>query len=112
MVKDKKIAVLKATGYLFAIQGFNKTTVADIAKECGVNEASIYYYFYNKRSILFATYVTYLKQAKTNLEQQFLGMKEPGPKLRKSIWRYLADLKDNPNYAGILMMAQRETLDF
>lgn len=60
MVEDKKIAVLKAAEYLFAIQGFDKTTVADIAKEYGVNEASIYSYFSHKRNILFAIYGTYL----------------------------------------------------
>ncbi|MBW2706488.1 MAG: TetR family transcriptional regulator [Deltaproteobacteria bacterium] len=39
-------------------------------------------------------------------------MKEPGPKLRKTIWHYLADMKHSPNYARILMMAQRESPEF
>ncbi len=44
--------------------------------------------------------------------QDFQGMKEPGPKLRKSIWHYLADIQNNPNYAKILIMAQRENPEF
>jgi AcrR family transcriptional regulator len=39
-------------------------------------------------------------------------MKEPGPKLRKAIWHYLAEMKNSPNYARILMMAQRENPEF
>jgi hypothetical protein len=46
------------------------------------------------------------------LNEHFQGMKEPGPKLRKSIWHYLADLKNNPNYGRILLMAQRESPEF
>ncbi len=110
--EDKKKVVLKSAEYLFATQGFDKTTVADIAKESGINDGSIYSYFDNKRKILFAIYAAYLEQAKKTLEEHFLGMIEPGPKLRKSIWHYLADMKSNPNYARILMSAQRENPDF
>lgn len=38
----------------------------------------------------------------------FQGMKEPGPKLRKAIWHYLADMVNNPYYAITSMMAMRE----
>jgi TetR/AcrR family fatty acid metabolism transcriptional regulator len=110
--EDKKKIVLKSAEYLFSTQGFDKTTVADIAKESGINDGTIYSYFDNKRNILFAIYAGYLEQAKKTLEEHFLGMIEPGPKLRKSIWHYLADMKNNPNYASILMSAQRENPDF
>jgi len=112
LATDKKKKLLKSAEYLFATRGFDKTTVADIGKNCGINEASIYFYFNNKRNILFAIYGAYLEQAKKTLDEHFLGMIEPGPKLRKSIWHYLADMKNNPSYARILMMAQRENPDF
>jgi len=111
-VKEKKKAILKSAEKLFSTKGFNETTVADIAKESGVHEASIYSYFNNKRNILFAIYVAYLDNAIESLNEHFQGMKEPGPKLRKSIWHYLAEMKNNPNYARILIMAQRENPDF
>lgn len=112
MATDKKKKLLKSAEYLFANKGFDRTTVADIAKESGINEASIYFYFSNKKNILFSIYGTYLQQARKTLNEHFLGMMEPGPKLRKSIWHYLADMKNNPNYARILMMAQRENPEF
>jgi AcrR family transcriptional regulator len=112
LVAEKKKAILKSAEYLFSTKGFNETTVADIAKESGIHEASIYSYFNNKRNILFAIYGGYLQKATETLGEHFLGMKEPGPKLRKSIWHYLADMKNNPNYAKILIMAQRENPDF
>ena len=112
MVKIKKEAILKSAEFLFSTKGFNQTTVSDIAKESGIPEPSIYSYFGNKRSILFAIYGAYLQNAIGTLNEHFQGMKEPGPKLRKSIWHYLADMKSSPNYARILLMAQRESPDF
>lgn len=112
MVNKKKKAVLKSAEFLFSTKGFNQTTVADISRESGIHETSIYSYFNNKRNILFAIYGKYLQNATLTLNEHFQGMKEPGPKLRKSIWHYLADMKNNPNYARTLMMAQRENPDF
>ena len=112
MIDKKKKAVIKSAEFLFATNGFNQTTVADIAKESGIHAASIYSYFNNKRNILFAIYGKYLQNAVKSLNEHFQGMKEPGPKLRKAIWHYLADMKNSPNYARILMMAQRENPEF
>jgi len=112
LIDEKKKAVIKSAEFLFATNGFNRTTVADIAKESGIHAASIYSYFNNKRNILFAIYGKYLQNAVKSLNEHFQGMKEPGPKLRKAIWHYLADMKNSPNYARILMMAQRENPEF
>jgi TetR/AcrR family fatty acid metabolism transcriptional regulator len=112
MVSEKKKAILKSAEMLFSTHGFNQTTVADIAQESGIHEASIYSYFGNKRNILFTIYANYLQNAIESLKEHFQGMKEPGPKLRKSIWHYLDDMKNNQYYAKTLMMAQRENPDF
>lgn len=112
MAKEKREAVLKSAEFLFSTNGFNQTTVADIARESGIPDPSIYAYFGNKKTILFAIYGAYLQNAIETLNAHFQGMKEPGPKLRKSIWHYLADIKNNPNYGRILLMAQRESPEF
>jgi len=112
LIDEKKKAVLKSAEFLFATNGFKSASVSDIAKESGIHAASIYSYFNNKRNILFAIYGKYLQNAVKSLNEHFQGMKEPGPKLRKAIWHYLSDMKNSPNYARILMMAQRENPEF
>lgn len=112
MVSEKKKTILKSAEMLFSTHGFNRTTVADISQESGIHEASIYSYFGTKRNILFAIYANYLQNAIESLNEHFQGMKEPGPKLRKSIWHYLADMNNNQYYARTLIMAQRENPDF
>ncbi len=60
MAGNKKEVILKTAEYLFSTKGFEQTTVADIANEAGVHEASIYSYFNNKRTILFEINGKYL----------------------------------------------------
>ncbi|MFH1487301.1 MAG: TetR/AcrR family transcriptional regulator, partial [Pseudomonadota bacterium] len=112
MINKKKKAILEAAENLFATQGFNQTKVADIAKASQIHEASIYAYFKNKKTILFAIYGEYIGRAIQDIKHHFQGMKEPGPKLRKLIWSYLAEIQNNPNQGRIIMMAQRESPEF
>lgn len=44
----KKAKIIKKSMLLFSKNGFEATTLDDIAKECEVNKALIYYYFKNK----------------------------------------------------------------
>jgi AcrR family transcriptional regulator len=111
-ITNKKNTILKCAEDLFAEKGFSKTTVADIAEKSGIHEASIYSYFNNKRSILFEINSEYLNNAVKSLNEHFQGMVESGPKIRKAIWHFLNDMKNNPNYARLLMMAVRENPEF
>ena len=49
--EDTKHAILKSAEKLFAEQGFNKTTVREIAHDSHVNVAMVYYYFQNKEGL-------------------------------------------------------------
>lgn len=44
--------ILSASRRLFAAHGFSSTTVRDIAGECGISDAAIFYYFPEKADIL------------------------------------------------------------
>ncbi|WP_322904253.1 helix-turn-helix domain-containing protein [Paenibacillus campi] len=52
MGDDRKKAVLKAGGQLFAEKGYFATTVQDIAEQCNMSKASIYKMFQSKEDIL------------------------------------------------------------
>ncbi len=105
-------AVLAAAERLFAEKGFVETTISEIAKEAGVHETSVYAYFSNKKTLLFAIYARYIQNATITLNGHFKGMRDPGPKLRKAIWHYLDDMNCNRNHARLLMTGQRETSAF
>lgn len=51
-VRDKRHAILYAARELFANQGYDDTTIAEIAQTAGVAVGTVYLYFANKHDIL------------------------------------------------------------
>ncbi len=50
--RDKRQAIIAAARTLFAKQGYEETTIAEIARAAGVGVGTVYLYFNNKRQIL------------------------------------------------------------
>ncbi len=50
--RDKRLAIIAAARDLFAKQGYEDTTIAEIARRAGVAVGTVYLYFENKRQIL------------------------------------------------------------
>lgn len=50
--RDKREAIIEAARDLFAKQGYEETTIAEIARAAGVGVGTVYLYFENKRQIL------------------------------------------------------------
>jgi len=50
--RDKRLAILLAARELFANNGYDDTTIAEIAKSAGVAVGTVYLYFANKHEIL------------------------------------------------------------
>lgn len=48
---NKRDRILQTASEVFARYGYDKTTLEDIGKKCGLNKASLYYYFSNKEDI-------------------------------------------------------------
>ena len=53
---DKQIAIINTAEKLFALNGFDGTSVRDIAHEAGVNLAMISYYFGSKEKLMEAVF--------------------------------------------------------
>lgn len=51
-IRDKRLAILRAARELFANNGYDDTTIAEIAREAGVAVGTVYLYFANKHDIL------------------------------------------------------------
>ena len=47
--------LLKASRRLFTTEGYDETTMGDIAEKAGVSKATVYNYFPNKESLLIGT---------------------------------------------------------
>jgi TetR/AcrR family fatty acid metabolism transcriptional regulator len=52
LTEQRKAQILTAAAKVFAAKGFDRATIADIAREAGIAEGSIYNYFRNKSDLL------------------------------------------------------------
>ena len=51
--EDKRRAILKSAAALFAVQGYDRASMNEIAAHCGVSKALLYHYYDNKEHLLF-----------------------------------------------------------
>jgi AcrR family transcriptional regulator len=51
---DKRQAIVEAAGALFTTEGYESTTIADVARRAGVAVGTVYLYFKNKIELLLA----------------------------------------------------------
>jgi AcrR family transcriptional regulator len=56
----QRAAILETAAHLFAENGFAGTSMADLAKACGVSKALLYHYYRDKEHLLFGTADSYL----------------------------------------------------
>ena len=51
MEKDRRAEIIEAAQKRFALNGYSPTSMDDIAKDVGINKASLYYFFEGKEQI-------------------------------------------------------------
>ena len=65
---EKQIAIINAAEKLFSVNGFDGTSVRDIAQEAGVNVAMISYYFGSKEKLMEAVFEHRTNKIKLKIE--------------------------------------------
>ncbi|WP_127561128.1 TetR/AcrR family transcriptional regulator [Nioella ostreopsis] len=57
---QKRDQILHSAAKIFATEGFDRASMAQLAKECGISKANIYHYYDSKDAILFDILDSYL----------------------------------------------------
>lgn len=71
---EKRDAILKTAAKSFAESGFDRASMSQIAKQCGISKASIYHYYASKDELLFEV----LDQHMQNLVRKIEAVKSEG----------------------------------
>jgi len=58
---QKRSQILKSAAKVFAEQGFDRASMTQLARECGISKANIYHYYDSKDAILFDILDCYLR---------------------------------------------------
>jgi len=85
--------ILEAAVRVFARQGFHQSTVAQIAKEAGVADGTIYLYFKNKDDILVQFFSFRAKQVFESFREAVDRADSSLDKLRNLVRRHLAEFQ-------------------
>ncbi len=92
---EKQIEILQVAEQLFADDGFDGTSVRDIAKNAQVNVAMISYYFGSKEKLLEALVVYRISDMGLQLEHLFQESISPIEKIDKIIAFYIQRINSN-----------------
>jgi TetR/AcrR family transcriptional regulator, fatty acid metabolism regulator protein len=100
----RKERILKSAINIFGEKGFQNATIAEIAKDAGIGDATIYEHFRNKEDMLLAIPVEVTKELIPEIASHMMGIKGAFNKLRKFIWWWLNYVEKNPGYGSIVLL--------
>ena len=92
---EKQIAIIDAAQKLFAVHGFDGTSVRDIAHEAGINVAMISYYFGSKEKLLESLVLYRISDMQLQLESLSTEDISPIEKIEKLIQFYISRINSN-----------------
>lgn len=87
---ERREAIVLAAAALFACEGFNGASVADLARRCKTSKALIYHYFKAKEDILYEVMISHVRALEAAAREAIHGEARPERKLRELAHRFLA----------------------
>jgi TetR/AcrR family fatty acid metabolism transcriptional regulator len=101
--------ILEAAVKVFARQGFRQSTVAQIAKEAGVADGTIYLYFKNKDDILVHFFSFKAKQVFDRFRKEVARGADSLEKLRNLIRVHLGEFQRDPDMAVVYQIETHQS---
>jgi TetR/AcrR family fatty acid metabolism transcriptional regulator len=106
---NKYHQILEAAVKVFARQGFYQSTIAQIAKEAGVADGTIYLYFKNKDDILVQFFSYRTKQVFESFREEVDRAKASSDKLRNLVRRHLAEFQRDRDGAVVYQVETHQS---
>ena len=105
-------AILRAAIKVFAGSGFFNSKVADVAREAGVADGTVYLYFKNKDDILASIFNQYMDDALAAGKASLAEIQDPVEKLRRIVHAHLEGLGRDRNLAVVFQVELRSSTKF
>ena len=111
-VGDKREAILRAAISVFAHNGYFNSKVADIAREAGVADGTVYLYFKSKEEILHSIFDRSVEEAIAAARKQIERISDPREKLRQIALLHLERLGADRDLAVVFQVELRGSTKF
>ena len=109
---DKREAILRAATSVFAHNGYFNSKVADIAREAGVADGTVYLYFKSKEDILHSIFDRSVEEALGAARKQIESVSDPKEKLRQIALLHLERLGADRDLAVVFQVELRGSTKF
>src|SRR2546430_15843142 len=101
VIADKRSAILRAAISVFANNGYFNSKVADIAREAGVADGTVYLYFKRKEEILHSIFDRSMEEAIADGRKRLDKIVDPRERLRSIAHMHLDRLGGDPDPAVV-----------
>jgi len=112
VIVDKREAILRAATCVFAEKGFFNSKVADIAKEAGVADGTVYLYFKNKDDVLHSVFDRAMDKFIAEGRHELSSIDKPEDKLRRIAELHLERLGADRGLAIVFQVELRGSIKF
>jgi TetR/AcrR family fatty acid metabolism transcriptional regulator len=112
VVADKYGAILRAAIRVFAHNGYSNSKVADIAREAGVADGTVYLYFKSKEEILHSIFNRGMEAAISEGRRRLAEISDPREKLRSIAQLHLERLGADRDLAVVFQVELRGSTKF
>ena len=109
---DKRNAILRAAISVFAHNGYFNSKVADIAREAGVADGTVYLYFKSKEEILHSIFDRSVDEAVAEAKKLIESTADPREKLRQIAMLHLERLGADRDLAVVFQVELRGSTKF
>lgn len=109
---DKRERILDAAERVFARFGFYHARVAEIAREAGVADGTIYLYFKSKDDVLISLFESRMERVNRDLVAAIEGETTAEGRLQAFIRAYTLMISENPQVAEVLTIELRQSTKF
>jgi len=100
---DRKEEILAAASRVFQKYGLVKSTLGDIARECGFKKTALYYYFKNKDEIFQTMFHIDIEKMKSSILVKVSKPDSPIEKLRIYLFEKVKSLNQMEKYFDLFM---------
>ena len=109
---NKKELIINAAIKVFADKGFYTANVADVAKEAGVADGTIYLYFKNKDDLLISLFETKMEEILDRFSSLSKSKQNAEVKLQRFIHLYFQMIEEDQNLAEVFQVELRQSSKF
>ncbi|CAN5826371.1 fatty acid metabolism transcriptional regulator FadR [soil metagenome] len=111
-VADKREAILRAAIKVFAQKGYFNSKVADIAKEAGIADGTVYLYFKSKEEILHSVFDRAMEEFIAEGKRELAEIEEADKRLQRIAQLHLEKLGADRDLAIVFQVELRGSTKF